>query len=311
MTTINPLHPAALAAHATDRTEEHVVLATDGRAAASAATRWLAERARSHVIDVDLVHVVAGQPAGAGAPSIGDHPTVRAKRFLSVMAPSVEASTRVVPGDAHEVLVDLTRAADLIVLGTRRNAASLHLVASFATRFALSACCPVVVVPQRWRSSAGPVVVGVAGDGSDTAAIEFAVHEASVLHRDLVLVHAWQLALLVWPALEVDAGGHASAVGPAARLAAVADPLRERYPGVRIVRVLEHDAPVRALVRDARDASLLVVGTHGLEAVERFLLGSTSRGVLERPACPVAVVRQFEVSGPPAPTVSSTRVAQA
>lgn len=302
--------PAALAAHATDPVEEHIVLATDGQPAASAAARWLAERARSHVIDVDLVHVVARHPAGAGAPSGQDDPTARAKTSLSVTAPSVVATTRVIAGDVHDVLVDLTKAADLVVFGTRRNAAALHLLPSFSTRFAKSAWCPVVVVPEGWRSSVGPIVVGVEGDGSDTTAIEFAAHEAMVLRRDLVLVHAWQLAPLVWPTLQVDQEGHATAHGPAARLAAIADPLSERYPELSVVPILEHDAPIRALVRDARDASLLVVGTHGLDSVERFVLGSISRGVMERPACPIAVIRpKPDVRGPAASTSLSTPVA--
>lgn len=283
---------AALPEYPTDPVEEHVVLATDGRAGTSAATHWVADRSRSHVLDVDIVHVVReshGHPV-AGVTAVGDDPTESARSHLAMEAPSAETRVRVLEGDPLAVLVDLGRAADLVVLGTRRRAGSTHLIAAFSTRLAESVRSPTIVVPDGWQRSNGPVVVGVMGDGSDTAAIDFAAHEASVLHRDLVLVHAWQLAPLVWPALEVDVEGHATAHGPAARLDAVADPLRERYPELGVVRILEHGAPIQALIHDARDASLLVVGRHGLSVVGRLMLGSTGRGVLERPACPVAVV---------------------
>ncbi|MBW4041491.1 MAG: universal stress protein [Acidobacteria bacterium] len=292
MTDIRPRRLPALAPHATDHLVEHLVLAIDGGPAAAAATRWVGERARSHVIDADLVHVVpdgTGGIAADGTPR-ADGPIGPARRHLARVAPAVEVTARVLEGEPLQVLAACAVDADLVVLGTHRGAGSPHLVAAFATRFAASAPCPGVVVPAGWRRSAGPIVCGVEGDGSDVAAVEFAAREAAVLHRELVLVHSWRLAPVVWPALEVDLEGHAIPHGPSARLDAVADPLRKAHPELQVVRVVEHGAAVRALLRAGRHASLLVLGTHGVSLIDRLLLGSVTRGVLERPVCPVAIV---------------------
>ena len=292
MTETRPRHLPELAAHATDPTVEHIVLAIDGGPAAAAATRWVGERARSHVVDADLVHVVPDGTGGLAADGTPrpDGPIGPARLHLARVAPATEVTGRVLEGEPLRVLAECAATADLVVLGTHRAAGSPHLVAAFATRFATSAPCPSVVVPSGWRRSTGPIVCGVEGDGSDAAAVEFAAHEAAVLHRELVLVHSWRLAPVVWPALEIDHDGHAIPHGPSARLDAVADPLRESHPELHVVRVVEQGAAVRALLRAGRHASLLVLGTHGVTLIDRLLLGSVSRGVLERPVCPVAIV---------------------
>jgi nucleotide-binding universal stress UspA family protein len=292
MITTGPRHPAALAAHPTDPTVEHVVLALDGGPASADATRWLGARARSHVLDADLVHVVppgSGGIASDGTP-MPDGSTESAREHLARVAPSAELVVRVLEGEPQRVLAQCAETADLVVLGTHRTAGSPHLVAAFATRFAATAPCPSVIVPTGWRPSAGPIVVGVEGDGSDAAAVELAAQEAAVLDRELVLVHSWHLAPVIWPALEIDPDGHAIAHGPSARLDAVADALQESHPELRVVRVVEQGGAARVLRRAGRDASLLVLGTHRMTLIDRLLLGSVSRGVLERPVCPVAIV---------------------
>lgn len=67
--------------------------------------------------------------------------------------------------------------------------------------------------------------------------------------------------------------------------------LCEKYPDVAVTESYRRGEPVRRLVEASRDASLVVVGTRGRRMLATTLLGSVSRGVVERAYCPVAVVR--------------------
>ena len=73
---------------------------------------------------------------------------------------------------------------------------------------------------------------------------------------------------------------------------ALADTLRTPVAGPRIVVALGH--PVTELVRIAneRSAGLIVVGSHGLSGIERFLLGSVSERVLHHAHCSVLVYKE-------------------
>lgn len=70
-------------------------------------------------------------------------------------------------------------------------------------------------------------------------------------------------------------------------------------PSSAPIRVFGHviiDTPSLALTRLASEleADLLVIGSHGLHGVARWLLGSVAEGVVRRATCPVLVI-------PPAP----------
>ena len=56
------------------------------------------------------------------------------------------------------------------------------------------------------------------------------------------------------------------------------------------------ESTATALVRLAaeREASVVVVGSHGHGRLDRFLMGSTSQHVVEHAGCPVLVVRTPE-----------------
>jgi len=79
-----------------------------------------------------------------------------------------------------------------------------------------------------------------------------------------------------------------AAVAEAAKI--VADGLGER--AVVETAVLE-GAPKHAIVDDAErwGADLLVVGSHGYTALERFLLGSVSQSIAHHAKCSVEIVR--------------------
>ncbi|WP_344222961.1 universal stress protein, partial [Lapillicoccus jejuensis] len=66
---------------------------------------------------------------------------------------------------------------------------------------------------------------------------------------------------------------------------------RERLPDVPVRVRVRQWSPVEALLAEADQAELLVVGSHGWGDVRGLLLGSVSQAVLRRSPVPVAVVR--------------------
>ena len=72
--------------------------------------------------------------------------------------------------------------------------------------------------------------------------------------------------------------------------ATVAEVFPDGVPDHLESKLLEGDAE-DALVREAADAELLVVGSRGRSGLKSVLLGSVSRHVVSHAACPVVVVK--------------------
>ncbi len=74
-------------------------------------------------------------------------------------------------------------------------------------------------------------------------------------------------------------------------------------PGVKVFGHVILEVPSLAIVALASElrASLIVVGTHGLHGLARWLLGSVAEGVVRRAECPVLVVP------PPGDATSTTK----
>lgn len=75
--------------------------------------------------------------------------------------------------------------------------------------------------------------------------------------------------------------------------------------GATFTAVLREEGPVTALLEEARDhdADLIVVGTRGLGAIRRVLLGSVSSRITADAPCPVAVVPDGAPVGATGPVV--------
>ncbi|MGO4457098.1 universal stress protein [Streptomyces sp. M-16] len=132
------------------------------------------------------------------------------------------------------------------------------------------------------------LVVGVDGSPQSRAAADWAAREA--VRRDLPLhvVHAWLWQPLSAPIVQDrDTEAHrADAV-----LKEVEGELTHRYPELALTADVLSDAPVPALLRVAKDAELLVIGTRGHGALVGFLMGSYGRQVIAAAGCPVVSVR--------------------
>lgn len=138
------------------------------------------------------------------------------------------------------------------------------------------------------------IVVGVDGSAHSLAALRWAFDEAVLRGADLQVVMAWDLP----EAFGVELGS-AAAFGDAAteierahaaRLERAVDSLGAGPGGMRIERVLLQEDAAGALVRTARGADLLVVGSRGHGAIRRMVLGSVSAACVAHAPCPVAVI---------------------
>lgn len=129
------------------------------------------------------------------------------------------------------------------------------------------------------------IVVGVDGsDGSD-AALRWAMAEARVRGARLEPILAWEFPLpteFYSPTHEdLEAGAHNTLKRA---MAGIDD------TGVELAPDVVEASPATALLTAARDADLLVVGSHGHGAFVGMMLGSVSLRVVTHAPCPVVVV---------------------
>lgn len=140
------------------------------------------------------------------------------------------------------------------------------------------------------------IVVGVDGSPESYAALRFALRDAARRRTGVRVVSAyvppeyWAVTygLTVLPTLE-DLVEESAQVGRAAIDAAVAD---EPELGTVPTEVVTLPGPAaRALLEQAKDAELLVVGHRGRGGFRSAVLGSVGMHCVLHATCPVTVVR--------------------
>jgi nucleotide-binding universal stress UspA family protein len=135
----------------------------------------------------------------------------------------------------------------------------------------------------------GFVVVGVDGSESSVAALRVAAEEASARDAKLHIVVAWHVPLAVYtdglpPPPEV-ATDMKDAAEDIAKLAESKVPA-----GIEYEIMMREGQPQDVLVEESKGAEVLVVGSRGLGAFSRLVLGSVSEHVSHHATCPVVVV---------------------
>ncbi|MFF9623675.1 universal stress protein [Streptomyces griseosporeus] len=133
-----------------------------------------------------------------------------------------------------------------------------------------------------------PVVAGVDGSDASLAAAEWAAREAVRRDRPLRLVHARHPRQRNVPAAEDRLRPDRSVLRHAE------DRIRRTTPAVRLTPTPAEGPAAEALLREAGEAELLVLGSRGLSGFTGFLVGSVALGVVARCARPVVLVRAGE-----------------
>ncbi|WP_170308779.1 universal stress protein [Pseudonocardia hierapolitana] len=283
--------------------ERPVVVGVDASDSARAAADWAGDLAAVWGAPLHLLHSVpADAPVRAASPAW--------LRELADKAESAGAGASradVVPGDTIELLTDRADRARMLVLGSYGEGASSGMLAgAVALALAGTVPCPVAVVrgvaPRVAPPRTGPVVVGVDGSATAHAAALLAADIAASMGAPLVAVHAWSDLAETESGLRRmhDDWAQLAEQGGAA-LAEEVRAVSEVRPALDVRPDLVRDTPLRALLRRAQDARMLVVGHRGGRVAEGMGLGSTSRALVEFAPCPVVVTPPV-----PAPVVPAT-----
>ncbi|MBK3633569.1 universal stress protein [Streptomyces sp. MBT97] len=282
-----------------------IVVGVDGSGSSLRAVDWAADEAALRGVPLRLVYASLweryegeslAEDVGKPSEQVRAEDIVRtAARRAALRRDGVPVTTAVLPEEPEYALVREGHTACALVLGTRGRSGVVELLlGSVGLAVAAHADCPVIVVRgahdnQVRAGTAGRVVVGVGEQGADSAALRFAVREASLRGATLEAVRAWRC-----PAHENT--DHPLLAGEPARLheQQAAEVLEQALKGVPEDVDLRRDTvegPARrVLVNASHGADLLVVGARRRPGHRGLQLGRVSHGVLHHSACAVAVV---------------------
>jgi nucleotide-binding universal stress UspA family protein len=212
--------------------------------------------------------------------------------------PDLEVEEDVTGGPTADRLVFDAGEGDVLVIGGNQVHRFLAALSGrVAERVVAHAVTPVVVVPERWVASSGPVVVGV-DSRTAASALAFAADVASQQGRRLVFVRAWELPSVASPYgmvyLDTDRKlwEHESQLELDAAIRAVS----RSHPDLVTRAEMRQGSPRGVMVRAAEEASLVVVGRRHRTAIGAFLLGSVSETLMHEGQTPVCIVPPMSVA---------------
>lgn len=283
-----------------------IVVAADGSAPGNVAVDWAARDAVRRGVPLTLVHVVAPKDLRMWieVPAPAEYMRWQTERGERVMAEAEGIAERaaegrhltvvkqVVAGEVIATLLDMSKDADMVVVGCRGLGAwGRRLLGSVSSAVVQHAHCPVAVIhdedPLMDHPDQAPVVVGVDGSEAAEHAVAIAFDEASRRGVDLVAVHAWNDVDYEFPDIKwVDHTERGERI-----IAECLAGYCEKYPDVTVHKVLVRDRPARQLLQQSEAAQLLVVGSHGRGGFAGMLLGSVSSEVVQSARMPVIVAR--------------------
>jgi nucleotide-binding universal stress UspA family protein len=284
-----------------------ILVAIDGSESALQAAHWAAAEATRRGYGLTIVHaydwplpnyrplVVDPEVLHTSIVSTAKATLAAAVSAVTEAAPTLSVTAELVSGSVVTALLDLSRRAELLVLGSRGLGGFTGLlIGSVAVALVTHGHCPVVVVRGDQPATGAPVVVGVDGSPVSELAVELAFGEAAARGCDLVAVHTWADTAVLF-----GLGGGYGQAWDWTSLADEAEALltaslagwREKYPGVTVRRIVERDQPANALRDAARGAQLLVVGSRGRGGFTGLTLGSVSQALIHHSPCPVMIAR--------------------
>lgn len=292
----------------TSPTHHGILVGVDGSPPSKVAVDWAAREASMRGAPLSIVHVIQS-PAVRMWPEVpmprdvlarierdGQEMLSDARRTAeeaTAETRQIHIETETIAGGVLPTLIDLSKDAEMIVVGCRGTGPiNRRLLGSVSRGLIQHAHAPVAVIHDDDQMTAcpadAPVLVGIDGSPVSEAATAVAYEEASRRGVDLIALHVWSdFALYDVPETELAAVQRRADETLSERLAG----WQEHYPDVHVRPVVALNRPVHQLLERSEAAQLTVVGSHGRGGFAGMLLGSVSLAVAESARMPVLVVR--------------------
>jgi nucleotide-binding universal stress UspA family protein len=275
-----------------------ILVGVAGTEPSRAALRWSMRRAAATGAEVTVTYVVDDELATIG-PRMLDELREDAKRLLEseaeharTLAPGVVTHTRLLNGSVMRELIEASKGADMVVVGTHKTGfLNGKVFGSRSLLLAAAAHAPVAVIPQTSQRDGRGVVVGVDDSPAGQLAIRFAATEAARARETLTLLRAYTI-----PAVP----GGDGAVERELTEKAAARSSTVLSDSLALARAVAADVEIKtrsvqrsaaeALVDASATAALMVIGSSRREDAEQLMVGSVSHDVLINITGPTMIV---------------------
>lgn len=136
------------------------------------------------------------------------------------------------------------------------------------------------------------IIVGVDGSGHSHRALEWAMTEAAIRQEPLTVITVAQTVMSHWGAIhypEDTALTERTREAIAEAVEKVQAKLGETAPASVTIEMVR-GMPAEEILKVARDADMIVVGSRGAGGFTRLLLGSVSTQLTHHAPCPIVVI---------------------
>lgn len=252
---------------------------------------------------VNVFHGIVASPAGyfpldmeSSLKSAADNIAAVGVDWLRRRYPGMTVDSKVITGPTADALAEVSRDAELLVLGNRgRGGFTGLLLGSVSMRTLTFASCPTMIVRGAPREPVDSIVLALDIEDPADEVIDFAFAEASLRAARLRVVSVWDLRWTGVDAPDADDGllrAKAHAITDIrTTLETRLKPWQAKYPKVHLVIEIADGSPGAALTGLTRNTDLIVAGAHHRgDGHLGMRPGPIVHTLLHHADCPVAVV---------------------